>query len=104
MPTEPLGSAGKKRQVSGTGLMEILSPYCAPTIFLEQVHSMPEQGVSSSFNFGMGYGITHAVSDLCGDLNLVTPQKWKKAAGLIRKKKDAARILAQELWPYAEYT
>jgi crossover junction endodeoxyribonuclease RuvC len=30
---------------------------------------------------------------------MVTPQKWKKAAGLIGTDKDAARTRAIQLWP-----
>jgi len=50
------------------------------TVAIEQVHSMPGQGVSSSFKFGMSYGglrmalIAHDVR-----FEAVTPQTWQKA-------------------------
>ena len=63
---------------------------------------MPGQGVSSMFNFGMGYGAIQGVlAGLCVPLHLVTPQKWKKHQGLIGKDKDCARTLAQQLYPEA---
>lgn len=67
---------------------------------VEMVGAMPGQGVTSMFSFG------HATGSIMGVLEamdilvfLVTPQKWKKNAGLIGKDKDAARSKAIELWP-----
>ena len=46
---------------------------------IEKVHSMPKQGVASSFNFGMGYGMLRgALTALCIPHELITPQQWKK--------------------------
>ena len=48
-------------------------------VAIEKVHSMPGQGVSSTFKFGFGTGILHGiVRTLEFPLHLVTPQKWKK--------------------------
>lgn len=48
-------------------------------VVIEKVHSMPKQGVASSFKFGDGYG---QIKGLCAGLGypfiLVTPQQWKK--------------------------
>ena len=67
---------------------------------VEQVHSMPGQGVSSTFKFGTAYG---AVLGGLGALQIrtehVTPQTWKKHHGLIGKDKDAARAKAIDRWP-----
>ena len=72
-------------------------------IKLEAVHAMPKQGVTSSFNFGMGYGAIQGVIQTLGmPMQLVTPQKWKRAAGLIGADKDYARTLALQLWPDAD--
>ena len=63
---------------------------------------MPGQGVASMFNFGMGYGIIQGVVSALGiPYELVTPQSWKKRAGLIGKDKDNARTMAQQLYPDA---
>lgn len=47
---------------------------------IEAVHSMPGQGVSSSFKFGMVYGMAQGVV-MANKLPilLVSPQKWQKA-------------------------
>ena len=70
------------------------------TVYLEQVHAMPKQGVTSMFNFGTSYGI---VLGVVGALNLplvlVSSGTWKRRAGLRGKPKDASRTLAQQLYP-----
>ena len=78
-------------------------------LFIEQVHSMPGQGVSSTFNFGKGYGIWlgiiaafNAFSDshVTMTCNMVTPQKWKKEMMFgMSKEKEAALIRASQLFP-----
>jgi crossover junction endodeoxyribonuclease RuvC len=64
-------------------------------VILEQVGSMPGQGVASMFSFGDSNG---AVRGVCGTLQYpvdrATPQEWKKRAGILLKGKDAARTLA----------
>jgi len=68
--------------------------------FVEHVTAMPGQGVSSMFNFGMGYGMVQAVLAVERiPFILVRPQEWKKRAGLINAEKDKARTLAQQLFP-----
>jgi hypothetical protein len=48
-------------------------------VYIEAVHSMPKQGVSSSFKFGFVTGIVHGiVRTLDYPMFLVTPQAWKK--------------------------
>ena len=47
--------------------------------YLEHVHAMPKQGVSSTFNFGMNFGFIQGVLRAYNiPYELVTPQKWKK--------------------------
>jgi len=72
----------------------------ATEVILEQVSAMPGQGGVSMFNFGEGVGVVKGVlGALQMSARFVTPQKWKKAAGLIGKDKDAARTLAIQLHP-----
>lgn len=60
---------------------------------LEKVHSMPKQGVSSSFKFGTNYGIWRGVLASFGIPFLeVTPQKWQK--GVISKARDKQPSIA----------
>lgn len=84
-------------------LLDAISGY-EHIIFIERVHAMPRQGVASSFNFGMGYGMWIGLINGLGlRLETVTPNAWKKLmmAGM-PKEKDASRIRAQELFPEAE--
>ena len=68
--------------------------------YLESVHAMPGQGVSSVFSFGKSVGTIEGVlAALNIPLVMVTPQRWKKNAKLIGKDKDAARTLAIQLYP-----
>jgi crossover junction endodeoxyribonuclease RuvC len=70
-------------------------------VYVEQVAARPGQGVTSMFNFGHSCG---TIMGVIGALNcphtLVTPQAWKKSAGLIGTDKDAARARAIQLWPH----
>ena len=69
-------------------------------VYIEAVHAMPKQGVTSMFNFGHSCGVIMGVLGVYDyPHTLVTPQKWKKAAGLIGTDKDAARARAIQLWP-----
>jgi crossover junction endodeoxyribonuclease RuvC len=67
---------------------------------VEDVHSMPKQGVSSTFKFGMGCGIIHGVAGaLRLPLTLVTPNQWKAFHRLRGPDKEASRVLAIRKWP-----
>lgn len=66
---------------------------------VEQVHSMPKQGVASSFDFGKSYGVVLGV--LAGArvrVEHVPPTRWKKAMRLTADKEQARRR-AVERWP-----
>ena len=48
-------------------------------VVIEKVHSMPGQGVSSSFKFGTNYGQWQmALSALSVPYAEITPQRWRK--------------------------
>lgn len=75
---------------------------------LERVHAMPKQGVSSTFSFGMNFGIwqgwllTWSVPHM-----LVPPQTWMK--GLFSKAdgqttKQKVHSVAKRMFPDAELT
>ena len=69
----------RDKDVNVTELVEILSSVKVATVYIERVHAMPKQGVSSSFNFGMGYGEVKGCVEAMGlPFHLVTPQSWKK--------------------------
>lgn len=48
-------------------------------VYLEKVHAMPGQGVTSMFEFGKGLGIWLGIlSCMHKPYQLVTPQRWKR--------------------------
>lgn len=105
MPTVFKGTGSVKREVDAAGLIRILRDLCPSEEFisvaLEKVSSMPGQGVSSVFSLGDSYGCTRSsVAALGLELNLVTPQIWKKSYNL-SSDKEASRALASRLFPTA---
>ncbi len=82
---------------------------------IEHVHSMPKQGVVSSFKFGMSYGslrmalIAHDVP-----FQAITPQTWQKELRCVipgrssergtTEKKQLTKARAQELFPGRKVT
>lgn len=106
----PIMAMGKKNQVNPVELANILSNWKAMArmdnlklfAYIEHVHSMPKQGVSSSFNFGMGYGVIQGVvAALKIPTKLIPSQTWKKYHCLTGKEKDNARTLALQQYPDA---
>lgn len=77
---------------------------------IERVHSMPGQGVSSSFKFGRSYGlVTGIVMGLQIPFGEVTPQVWQKEFSIGKhasktEHKRALRQRAQELFPTQKIT
>ncbi len=81
------------------------------SVWIEDVHAMPGQGVCSMFSFGRGLG---AVEGVCGALGLaihrVRPQEWVKEAqrvlgehgvdpGASGKVKGKGAVWAKRIWP-----
>ena len=101
MPTMKVGSTTKVNAAALANFILCATDDADGTVArVEHVHAMPKQGVSSSFNFGHSCGVIEGVlGALEISIELVTPQKWKKAAGLIGTEKDAARVKAIQLWP-----
>lgn len=70
-------------------------------VVVETVHSMPKQGVASSFKFGVAYGGAVAIAErLHCAWHMATPQLWKKALKLDSDKQKSLD-LARQLWPTA---
>lgn len=107
MPTHSLTVNGKVRyRLDKAGLSVIVrtAALAAKLAVIEDVHSMPEQGVASSFSFGAVAGaLQQCVVDHDIPLRLVAPAVWKRRFGLTADK-DAARARASELLPkHAHY-
>ncbi len=79
---------------------EILMTWMPDLVVIEEVHSMPKQGIASTFKFGKGFGtIIGVVGGQGHPMERVRPQEWKKEFTLVGKDKDASRHKATELWP-----
>lgn len=78
----PVSSLGKKRNIDVHRIADImrdLNSWSNVYTFIEQVHAMPGQGVTSMFNFGRGFGsIEGVLAGLSLPLYYVTPQAWYK--------------------------
>ena len=80
---------------------------------IEKVHSMPAQGVSSSFKFGMYYGQARMLLIASGTpFETVRPLEWQRGLGIPKRGKDEAKTAfkrrlkakAQELFPDVKIT
>lgn len=60
-------------------VLEKLSKTYTMMAVVEQVHSMPHQGVASTFSFGTNYGMLIGMLETLGiPYTTVTPGKWQK--------------------------
>jgi Holliday junction resolvasome RuvABC endonuclease subunit len=68
---------------------------------IEAVHSMPKQGVSSSFKFGRSYGFLRGLLIASGlSWADVHPQQWQKIMGCrTHGDKNISKARAQQLFP-----
>lgn len=97
MPTIKVGT---KSRVNGAAAAAWVRQYGITHAYLEQVGAMPGQGTASMFTFGHAAGVAEGIlQGLNIPYTLVTPQAWKKSAGLIGSDKDAARSRAIQLYP-----
>lgn len=81
-------------------------------VYIEDVHSLPNQGIASTFKFGRGFGNLEAmaISHNCR-LIYVRPQVWQKHLGLLSKKgesktqhKNRMKAFAQQRYPHIKVT
>ena len=85
----------------------------ASTTSIEAVHAMPQQGVSSTFKFGHGYGFLRGCLISCGiSFQEVQPRAWQKALGISSRKetesqtqfKNRLKGFAQQRFPSEHIT
>lgn len=82
------------------------APFDGVAAVIERVHSMPKQGVASSFKFGQSYGFLRGMLIAHGiRFEAVTPGNWQKALGcLSRGQKNVTKAKAQEIFPGVKVT
>jgi hypothetical protein len=87
-------------ELDPSALARLLRAAAPRRAVIELVHSMPKQGVASTFKFGRSYW---TILGVLGALSIPTvrvrPQTWKHHFGLLRQPKDASRALALRLYP-----
>lgn len=82
-----------------------------PKAFLEKVHSMPMQGIASTFSFGERYGTIKMALIAAGiPFELVPPQTWQTKLGIKRggmsyiERKRRNKALAEQYFPHRKIT
>jgi hypothetical protein len=79
---------------------QFLTDHCVEFVVIEKTHSMPKQGVKSTFTFGFVSGQVRGAAEALGfPCKTVRPQEWKKHFDLINKDKNASRACATALFP-----
>ena len=73
---------------------------------IERVHSMPKQGVASSFKFGQSYGFLRGCLIAAGiRFAEVSPQKWQAVMNCrTHGDKNISKARAQQLFPKEKIT
>lgn len=90
-----------RRQINEGALGELIRVIEPDFAWIERVHSMPKQGVTSSFSFGLSYGLVRGIlAALEVPTQLVTPQEWKRMFR-VGADKNEARIVACRIFPSA---
>lgn len=101
MPTTKIKRGTRQvNQVDAVRLANLLRPHAeGARAIVEKVHSMPGQGVVSTFSFGRAAGIIEGVlAALDIPFSLVPPATWTKKMRLFGGK-DGSRARAVELFP-----
>ena len=92
----------ERARVSAGMLAELLDQTAhddVQMVVIERVGGMTGQSASASFTFGYGCGMIEGVlAAMQLPVAMVTPQAWKRSAG-IASDKGAARECAMRLWP-----
>lgn len=106
MPTHELTVNGSKRKrLDGHALARAVAEIADEDglanliVIIEDVHSMPKQGVASSFTFGKVAGaIEQCFIDHSIPIRLVQPSAWKRILA-VTADKDSSRQRASQLFP-----
>lgn len=79
-------------------------------IGIEDVQAVPGTAATSNFKFGFNVGLVRGIAECTGiGVDLIRPQAWQKAIGIVRKKgrtkaqlKKAVAEIALRLYPDAQ--
>jgi len=94
----PAQAGGKT--VSGRGVAEYIKAWSPDVVVMEAVHCNGLNGSKANWSLGHAKGVVEGVVEaLRHPYETISPQEWKRLAGLIGKTKNDSRALAQALWP-----
>jgi hypothetical protein len=96
-------SKKQEKMVDTKQLYQIIKkcPHEIESINIEVVHSMPAQGVSSTWKFaGAFYSMLAIVNQFDYQVKMILPTQWKKKFGLINMPKDASRLVVLKMYPH----
>lgn len=97
----PIVRVNGRAQLSEAQLAGMLREFDPDHAVVERVHSMPKQGVASTFSFGTNYGIVRGcLAALLVPTELVTANEWKRHFRISSDKAEA-RVVAARLFPEA---
>ena len=83
--------------------IKTLKQFNGATVCIEQVHSLPHEGVKSVWSFGQTYGWLLGVLDAVGlSYQTVPPNLWKKDFSLLRAEKKQSIEVCKRLFPGIE--
>ena len=83
--------------------IKALKQFNGATVCIEQVHSLPHEGVKSVWSFGQTYGWLLGVLDAVGlSYQTVSPNLWKKDFSLLRTEKKQSIEVCKRLFPGIE--
>jgi len=92
-----------------------IQPEYKTIVFIEKVHSMPGQGVASTFKFGVNYGkLLGMLAALSVRYEEIPPRTWQKGLGIPPRDKarnesktafkNRLKAKAQQLYPNIKFT
>lgn len=104
MPTVSVVSGKSKKQALNLpALADLMQHPAIPTpsgVWIEEVHAMPGQGVTSMFRFGHAAGAAAGVAAGLGlPTHYVRPTVWQRPFGIRGGEKDKSRLIASQLYP-----
>ena len=98
----PLIKIGDQKIMDFTLALKTINEYTdsIDSIFIEKVGSRHGQGVKSMFSFGERFGEVKMLAlSLTDNIHFITPQSWKKKAGLIGTDKSESAIKCSKIYP-----
>lgn len=101
LPADPLFGGKHRNYIDAKRLAAFVNQYALATrlAVVERVSAMPEQGVTSMFRFGEGYGIIQGILAAYQLKTLMPPPAVWKAWHSLSSDKELSLKRAREFWP-----